>query len=212
MEKFRKRYGISSKLQEDILSYICRNSDGTYDILSRHTNRNERTIGKSVQTLKQNFYVERQVIKEGKNRSKFIVIPTFKGLFYGLAYLNIHFDEILRAYFDENEQSSFLGHIQKIRDYKLRQEYSNEIARLCFEYNLFNGGIPAVTDKEGFTDLGFEIGVSEAIRNKSNSVSCIAEQGTDIVNEIFEPREIQDFKNFWWQEDASLRTLSKEWV
>lgn len=193
------------------MSYICRNSDGTYDILSTHTNRNKRTIGQSVRTLEKNFYVEIQKIKEGKNRSKNIVNPTFKGNYYGLAYLGIQIDEILKASGDENEQKQFLEHNQKIKDSKKMQEYFSKAASACFEYNLFNGGTPVVTDKEGLLSLGFEIGVSETIHNKSNSVTYFAEQGTDIVNKIFEPREIQEMKNFLaGKADAIRKGIDKE--
>ena len=94
MEKFRKRYGISSKLQETILNYICTSANGTYATLARICKKDERTIGKSVRTLEKNFYVEKQLTKEGKNRSKYIVAPTFKGVYYGLAYLGIQIDEV----------------------------------------------------------------------------------------------------------------------
>ena len=123
MEKFRARYGINSKLQEDILSYVCRNSDSTYKILSTHTDRNERTIGQSARTLEKNFYVEKQEVKEGKNRSKKIIVPTFKGICYGLAYLNLEFLDYLKAYGDEREQLQFSEYLQKIKDYSRLCEY-----------------------------------------------------------------------------------------
>jgi len=196
MEKFRKRYGISSKLQEDILDYICTSPNCDYDILAKHTNRSEKTIGKSIQTLEKNFYVEKQLTKEGKNRSRYIVTPTLKGIYYGLAYLGIQIDEIIRAYGDENEQKLFFEHVQKIRNYTKMKEYFSKTASAYFQYNLFIEGMPVVTDKQNLLSLGFQIGISEALQNKSDSVSYFAEQGTDVMNEILEPRELQDMKNF----------------
>ena len=65
-----------------------------------------------------------------------------------------------------------------------------------FEHNLFIEGMPVVTDKKNLLGLGFQIGISEALQNESDSVSYFAEQGTDVLNEILEPRELQDMKNF----------------
>ena len=68
--------------------------------------RNERTIGQSARTLEKNFYVEKQEVKEGKNRSKKIIVPTFKGICYGLGEIaQLEFLDCLKAYGDENEQN-----------------------------------------------------------------------------------------------------------
>ncbi len=196
MEKFRKRYGISSKLQEAILSYICTSANGTFATLARICKKDERTIGKSVRTLEKNYYVEKVLTKEGKNRSKYIVAPTFKGVYYGLAYLGIQIDKVLKAYGDENQEKLFFEHIQKIKNYTKMNEYFSKTASAYFEHNLFIEGMPVVTDKKNLLGLGFQIGISEALQNESDSVSYFAEQGTDVLNEILEPRELQDMKNF----------------
>jgi DNA-binding HxlR family transcriptional regulator len=127
MDKFKKRYGISSKLQEVILSYICTNKDVTYDILAKICNRNERTIGKSVRTLEEKFYLERELTRERKNRSNYVITPTLMGMYYGLAYLNLDYRDYLKAHGDENDQSQFSEFLQKIEDY-------NE----WFDYNRYN--------------------------------------------------------------------------
>jgi hypothetical protein len=194
MQKFTKRYGVSSKLQENILSYICRNPDGTFDTLAKYTNRNRRTIGQSVKTLGEHFYVELQSIKEGKKRSKYTVIPTLKGIYYGLAYLEIAPEEVLRAYPDENQSKIYSEHIQKIRSYTKWQGYLSKNARLYFENNLFNEGMPVVTTfKESFS-IGFKIGLSG--HNSSDTTRYFAERGDGIIKEISIPRHLQDIKNF----------------
>ena len=55
MEKFQSRYGISSELQERILSYIIKHFNVNYDDLAIYCNRNRRTIGQSVNTLEKEF-------------------------------------------------------------------------------------------------------------------------------------------------------------
>lgn len=179
------------------MSYVCRNSDGTYDILSTHTKRNERTIGQSVWTLEKNFYVEIQGTKEGKNRSKYILNPTFKGFYYGLAYLGIQIDEIVRAYFNVDEKRSFFENMQKINNYTKMKEYLSESAKVYFENNLFNEGMSVVTNMKDSFNTGLQIGFSAVIsQNKSESVRYIHERGLGIADEILGPRHNQDFKNF----------------
>jgi hypothetical protein len=194
MQNFTKRYGISSKLQENILSYICRNPDGTYDTLAKYTNRNRRTIGQSVKTLEEHFYVEIQSIKEGKKRTKYLVIPSLKGIYYGLAYLEIRLEEVLRAYSDEKQSKAYFEHIQKIRDYTKWQEYHIKNSRLYFENNLFNEGMSIVTNlKEAFS-IGFKIGLSGP--NTSDTTRYFAEQGVGVMKDISAPSHLQDIKNF----------------
>jgi hypothetical protein len=198
MEKFRARYGISSKLQEDILSYVCRNSDGTYNILCTHTDRNERTIGQSVRTLEKNFYVEKQEIKKGKNRSNYVVVPTLKGIYYGLAYLNLDFFDYLKAHGDEDDQSQFSEYRQKIEDYNKWSDYNKYNSRLFFENNLFNEGMPFHTSFEDAFNMGVKIGLSAAAQSSSDSSApYITKQGIKIAKDILEPRKLQDLKNFW---------------
>lgn len=195
MEKFRARYGISSKLQEDILNYVCRNSDGTYNILSTHTDRNERTIGQSVRTLEKNFYVEIQQTREGKNRRKKIIVPTFKGICYGLAYLNLDFRDCINVYGDEREQLQFSEYLQKIKDYSKLCEYNKYNSMLYFENDLFNGAIPTITNFEDALKMGVKIGDVAAHPN-SDSGHYIAKQEIKVAQEVLGPQQLQHLKNF----------------
>lgn len=198
MEKFKKRYGISSKLQEVILSYICTSKDVTYDILAKICDKNERTIGKSVLTLEKNFYLERELTKAGKNRSNYVVVPTLKGIYYGLAYLNLDFFDCIKAHGDEDDQSQFSEYLQKIEDYSKWFDYNKYNSRLFFENNLFSEGMPVHASSEDAFNRGFKVGMFGATHsNSDSSVPYIAKLGIKIGKEILEPRKLQDLKNFW---------------
>ena len=96
----------------------------------------------------------------------------------------------------KTRRNYFLSTFRKLRADTKMKEYFSKTASAYFEHNLFIEGMPVVTDKKNLLGLGFQIGISEALQNKSDSVSYFAEQGTDVLNEILEPRELQDMKNF----------------
>jgi hypothetical protein len=157
-----------------------------------------------VNTLEKNFYLEKYLIKERKNRSKFIVYPTFKGICYGLVFLNIDFLEFVKAYGNENELHPFFESIEKIKDYNKCREFIRNSFRLYFENNLFDQGIPTITKFNNALKEGMKIGLS----TKSDETdSYFAAQGIKIASQILPPRELHDFKNFYVD---FLRYFTKE--
>ena len=208
MEKFHNRYGISSKLQEDILRYICRNANGTYDIIAAYCNRNVRTIGQSVRTLEDNYYLEKQPIKEGKKRSKYLIVPTFKGVQYGVAFLDLDYSEYVKAYNNKDETHPYFEYSQKVRDYSKMCEYLKYFARLHFEHNLFNQGVLIVTNFADAFSKGVKSGLADIGQTTSNSSGAdFADRGIEIAQDILPPRQLYDFKNYL---DESMQRFSKE--
>ena len=65
--------------------------------------------------FEKNYYVEKVLTKEGKNRSKYIVAPTFKGVYYGLAYLGIQIDKVLKTMVMKTRRNYFLSTFRKLR-------------------------------------------------------------------------------------------------
>jgi hypothetical protein len=170
----------------------------TYDILAKICDRNERTVGKSVRTLEKNFYLERELTKAGKNRSNYVVVPTLKGIYYGLAYLNLDFFDYIKAHGDEDDQSQFSEYLQKIEDYSKWSDYNKYNSTLFFENNLFNEGMPVHTSFKDAFNRGFKVGMIGTVPcNSHSSVPYFAKHGIKIAKEILEPRKLQDLKNFW---------------
>ena len=198
MEKFQNRYGISSKLQEDILNYICRNADSTYEVLAQYLKRNVRTIGQSIRTLEKNFYLERELlIKEWKNRRKYVVVPTFKGIHYGIAYFSLDYLEFVKAYGNENDEFHYSEFVHQIKDYNKMCEYMKYNSRLYFENNLFDKGNPIFTNFEQALNIGMEIGLFGAKHNESESSNdYFAKHGIKIAADVLPPRHLNDVKNF----------------
>ncbi len=200
MEKFHNRYGVSSKLQEEILKYICRNANGTYDVLAKYYDRNERTIGQSVRTLEDNYYLEKQLIKEGNKRRKFLIVPTFKGVQYGLAFLDLDFSEYVKAYNNQDETHPYFDYLQKVRDSSKMCEFLKYNARAYFEYNLFNQGIPIVTKFADAFSKGIKIGQADTGQTTSNSSGAyFADCDIEIIQDILPPRQLYDFKNYLYE-------------
>jgi hypothetical protein len=187
------RFGITSKLQEEILRFIYTNPESDYDGIAEHTRRNRRTIGKSVQSLEKNHYVEKQTIKEGKNRSKYIVSLTFKGICYGLAYLKLRLHDYLEAYSHEYEKSPLVEHLQKIGNCTDYYDYIENNSKLYFENNLFNDGMPPVMSFRDALGIGVKIGLSDAANSKL-STQYFAKQGIGIARDILSPRQLYEFK------------------
>jgi predicted transcriptional regulator len=199
LRKSDKENIITTELQEKILKHICETRNADYKSISKATGRDRITILQSLQPLMKRQYIYKQKIDPDRIKSKLIFKPTDKGKYYALAYLDLDYEDMIKANLDVNDISKYNEFIKSIPDYTKRKEIIYNTAKLAVEHNIFNkkGKLIASGSPEEIFQQGLKLSLLESVRNKDfNAKSYFNIESIESLAKVTTPDELKEMKGY----------------
>lgn len=149
---------------------------GTQDIgsLAKFLNRDRDTITQSINKLlipQYYIYVAKEEKSPNKKKRRKIFIPTDKGKYYAIGFLDLTWDDIFslndlegRALFEKLKET-----VTDVNEFNNLAKYS---AQKCVEYNFFDKGMFVLKSPTDMIEMGIAKGRAEAeigLRTDSNT-------------------------------------------
>jgi hypothetical protein len=199
LHKSDKQNTIATELQEKILRHICKTRDANYKTISKETNRDRITILQGLQPLIRHHYVYTQKVDPTNIKSKLIFKPTDKGKYYALAYLDLDYEDMIKANLDVNDISKYNEFIKYIPDYTKRKELMYNTAKLAVEHNIFDkkGKLIASGSREEIFQQGLKLSLLESVRNIGfNAKSYFNIESIESLAKVTTPDELKEMKGY----------------
>jgi hypothetical protein len=140
------RLALTSELQEEILTNVCRHGDADLKTLMNDVNRDRITIWQSLRLLVGGFYVRKLKIGPGK-KSKLYFYPTEKGVCYALAFLDLDVNEVNEKLVEGNRLREFIDLVKHMRNREGARVLLKNLAQMSIIDNSFvKGNLPNAID------------------------------------------------------------------
>jgi hypothetical protein len=145
-----------------------------------------------------------------KNKySKLIFVPTHKGFYYAIAFLDLDYDELINLYAKDIEHMKEYEHFKSVPDYVGRKEFVNQTAKLIMKFKPFNKrGMFLSNNLQQLMALGFKLSLLESVKNTDFSATNYFDGVTvEQLSKICIPLEKQELIEFLKNINVNLDSI-----
>ena len=137
---------LTSELQEEILTNVCRHGHADLKTLMNDVKRDRITIWQSLKLLVGGFYVRKHKIGPGQ-KSMLHFYPTEKGVCYALGFLDLNVNEVNEKIVDGNRLQEFIDLAKHVRNREGARILLKNLAQMSIIDNSFvKGNLPDAID------------------------------------------------------------------